>query len=70
MSVEQIPEKRSSGTGFEADQKMDFSDVSGSNVEAAGGTSITRKQTLRKIDTYLLPMVKLSLQPPTSSTQF
>lgn len=61
MSPEQIPEKRSSGTGFEVNQKMDSSDVSDSHVEAVDGTSITRKKTLRKIDTYLLPLVRLSL---------
>jgi hypothetical protein len=57
MSLEQVPEKRSSGTGFEVDQKMDSSNASGSHVETAGGTTITRKQILRKIDTYLLPLV-------------
>ncbi|KFY45749.1 hypothetical protein V494_00795 [Pseudogymnoascus sp. VKM F-4513 (FW-928)] len=57
MSVEQIPEKRLSGTGFDDSQKIDSSDVSGSHVETAEGTSITRKQRLRKIDTYLLPLM-------------
>ena len=61
MSPEPIPEKRSSGTGSEANQKMDISDLSDSHVESVDGTSITRKKTLRKIDTYLLPLVRLSL---------
>ena len=62
MSPEQVTEKRSSGTSFEVDQKMDSkmdsSNVSDNHVETASGTTITRKQTLRKIDTYLLPLVR------------
>lgn len=62
MSLEQVPEKPLSGTGLEVDdQKMDPSDASDSHVETVGEIPITRKQTLRKIDTYLLPMVRLSL---------
>ncbi|OBU00655.1 hypothetical protein VE01_01284 [Pseudogymnoascus verrucosus] len=57
MSLQQVPEKRLSGTVFEVDQKMDSSNGSDSHVETAGGTTITRKQTLRKIDTYLLPLM-------------
>ncbi|KAL5352336.1 hypothetical protein ACLOAV_002283 [Pseudogymnoascus australis] len=57
MSPEQISEKGSTGTGFETNQKMDRCDVSDSHVETVGDVSITRKRTLRKIDTYLLPMM-------------
>jgi hypothetical protein len=61
MASEQTLEKRSSGTGFEDNKKMDSSDVADSQVETVEGISTTRKQVVRKIDTYLLPLVSLLL---------
>ncbi|KFX87987.1 hypothetical protein V490_07909 [Pseudogymnoascus sp. VKM F-3557] len=57
MTPEQTLEKRSSGTGFEDNKKMDSSDIADSQVETVEGISITRKQIVRKIDTYLLPLM-------------